>query len=146
MWCFPQYSIFYRVNGYTSNGGNLVYALQATFLGGFLWKFVKMCFIVKSTHLQSCPPLRKKICICYESRKRIQKYKSASKKYEFTGEKKKLTKDRGIDAILADIYMYTHTCQPFRFWRNFSDFLTPIPNSDFLNIFFIIIIKKIYIY
>ena len=39
--------------------------------------------------LQSCQPLReKKNCICYESRKGIRKYESASKKYEFTREKK----------------------------------------------------------
>ena len=45
-------------------GGNFVYDLQATFLGGFLWKFVQMCFIVKSTHLHfwwCCP----QCSVCY---------------------------------------------------------------------------------
>ena len=36
---------------------------------------------------QSCQPLRKN-CICYESRKGIRQYESASKKYEFTKPKK----------------------------------------------------------
>ena len=32
-------------------GGNLVCALQATFLDGFLSNFSQMCIIFKSTHL-----------------------------------------------------------------------------------------------
>ena len=32
-------------------GGNLLWALQATFLDGFLSNFAQMCIIVKSTHL-----------------------------------------------------------------------------------------------
>ena len=68
------------------------------------WNACSTTFQSPELLIQSCQPLRKNR-ICYESRKGIRKYESASKKYEFMGEKKKnLTKDRGIDAILANMY------------------------------------------
>ena len=43
--------VFSLLQGQIYFGGNLVCALQATFLDGFLSKFSQMCIIVKSTHL-----------------------------------------------------------------------------------------------
>ena len=68
----------------------------------FIYKFLK-------TVEQSCQPFRKN-CICYNSRKGIRKYESASKKYEFTKPKKKKKKKKDWGIAKSQLYTQCSAC------------------------------------